>query len=138
MGLTYLDACLLIYTVEEHPVFSPLVRAHLAARPDSPPAISPLVKLECLVKPLRDADAALERRYRLAFDELVVLPANDETFEAAATLRAHFALRTPDAVHLACAQIHGCDRLLTNDDRLYRAGRGFASSIHDAPFAGSS
>ena len=47
----------------------------------------------------------------------------------AAMLRARWGLKTPDAVHLACAQHHGCDALWTNDDRLARASHGMASDV---------
>ena len=33
-------------------------------------------------------------------------------------LRAQYGFKTPDALHLAAAVIHGCDRFLTNDARL--------------------
>ena len=59
MGLIYLDACLLIYAIEEDPVWANKVRAALKSEPDARFAISPLIKLECLVKPLKTGDIAL-------------------------------------------------------------------------------
>jgi len=50
-------------------------------------------------------------------------------FDEAGVLRARFGLRTPEAMHLACAQHHGCQALWTNDDRLARASLGLARSI---------
>ncbi len=47
----------------------------------------------------------------------------------AAEIRARFGLKTPDALHLACAQHHRCDALWTNDDRLARASHGLARNI---------
>jgi len=47
-------------------------------------------------------------------------------YDGAAELRARYGLRTPDALHLACAQHHGCQALWTNDDRLARASHGLA------------
>jgi predicted nucleic acid-binding protein len=38
-------------------------------------------------------------------------------------------LRTPDGLHLACAQHHRCAELWTNDDRLTRASHGLASNV---------
>ena len=46
----------------------------------------------------------------------------DAVFIDAARLRARFGLRTPDALHLACARRHRCDALWTNDHRLNAAG----------------
>jgi len=53
----------------------------------------------------------------------------DPVYLHAARLRAHFGLRTPDALHLACAQHHGCDALWTNDDRLAQAAHGLALNL---------
>jgi uncharacterized protein len=39
-------------------------------------------------------------------------------FDLAAELRAQSSLKTPDALHAACAIHHGCDELWTNDGRL--------------------
>ena len=52
---------------------------------------------------------------------------------AAAQLRARFNLRTPDALHLACAQANGCEALWTNDDRLVSASHGLAINVLTAP-----
>ena len=71
----------------------------------------------------------LEDRYLRAFESMVCLPMNDAVFLRAAALRARFPLRTPYAPHLACAQIHDCSMLLTNDDRLARAGHGLAQAL---------
>lgn len=47
----------------------------------------------------------------------------------AAHLRAHFGLKTPDALHLAAAQHHRCQALWTNDERLSKAGHGLAVNV---------
>lgn len=49
------------------------------------------------------------------------LPVTTAVFDRAAELRAHHNIRTPDAIHLAAALIHGCDEFWTNDDRLSAA-----------------
>lgn len=128
MGLIYLDACILIYLVERHPEFGARVERALdvsAARF----AISPLVKLECLVQPMRNGDLVRQRHFEAALAELQLLPMPESVYFAAAQLRARFNLRTPDALHLACAQAHGCDALWTNDDRLVAASHGLALNI---------
>ena len=129
MGLIYLDACLLIYAIEEHPVWANDVRAALKNEPDARFAISPLIKMECLVKPLKTGDIAMQRRYEAGLNEFVQLPISETVFLQAAMLRARFGLKTPDALHLACAQHHGCTALWTNDDRLAQAGHGLARNI---------
>ena len=40
--------------------------------------------------------------------------------DRAARLRAKYRFKTPDAIHLAAAIEHGCDRFLTNDVKLQR------------------
>ncbi len=129
MGLIYLDACLVIYAIEEHPVWAGDVRTALSNEPDARFAVSPLIKMECLVKPLKSGDIAMQRRYEAGMNELVQLPMSETVFLQAAMLRARFGLKTPDALHLACAQHHGCTALWTNDDRLAQAGHGLAQNI---------
>ncbi|MEP7186035.1 MAG: PIN domain-containing protein [Rhodanobacter sp.] len=63
------------------------------------------------------------------FDLFVPLAMPDPVYLQAAQLRARFALRSPDALHLACAQHHRCEALWTNDDRLHRASHGLAQMI---------
>ena len=129
MGLIYLDACLLIYAIESHPVwFNPVLEA-LASQPESQFAISPLVKMECLVKPIRLGDTTLQWRYEAGLAQFVQVAMTEAVFLQAAQLRARFNLKTPDALHLACAQHHGCAALWTNDDRLAQAAHGLARNI---------
>jgi uncharacterized protein len=88
-----------------------------------------LVLLECLVAPIRDGNLVLQQYYEHAFAQLEVLPLSTAVFTQAAHLRARFGLKTPDALHLACAQHHGCTALWTNDDRLAQAAHGLAVKI---------
>ncbi len=129
MGLIYLDACLLIYAIERDPVFGKRTLAALASRPAGAFAISPLTKLECLVKSLKNGDLVLQQYYEAALEQLVQLPMTEPVFLQAAQLRARFGLKTPDALHLACAQHHGCEALWTNDERLAMAGHGLACDV---------
>jgi uncharacterized protein len=75
---------------------------------------------------MRDGGLAMQARYTDALAQHQQLPLPAAVFLQAAQLRAHFGLKTPDALHLACAQHHGCEALWTNDDRLARAGHGLA------------
>jgi uncharacterized protein len=129
VGVIYLDACVLIYAIENHPVRAPTIRTALAAARNERFAISPLVRLECLVKPMRDGDLLLQRRYETGLELLLLLQMPDPVFSLATQLRARFNLKTPDALHLACAQHHGCSALWTNDERLQRAGHGLARNV---------
>lgn len=129
MGLIYLDACLLIYAIEEHTVWADDVRAAMKNESNARFAISPLIKMECLVKPMKTGDMAMQRRYEAGLNQFVQLPMTETIFLQAAMLRARFGLKTPDALHLACAQHNGCTALWTNDDRLTQAGHGLARNI---------
>lgn len=131
MGLIYLDSCLLICLVEQDSERGARVAEAIAVHAEAEFAISPLVRLECLVRPLRDADVVLLRRYESMFTQTTALPMDDPVFDDAAHLRARYGLRTPDALHLSCAKRHGCTALWTNDARLARAGTGLALNVLD-------
>ena len=129
MGLIYLDACLLIYLIERHPRWSKPVADAMAGAEADRFGISPLVKCECLVAPIKRGDPVLRDAYVAAFDSFASLAMPEPVYLQAAELRARFGLRTPDALHLACAQHHRCDALWTNDDRLARASHGLARNV---------
>jgi uncharacterized protein len=129
VGLIYLDSCLVIYLVENHPRWGERIAGAIAKAEAACFSISSLVKCECLVGPMKRGDPVLERAYSQFFDQFALLPMPDPVYLHAARLRAHFGLRTPDALHLACAQHHGCDALWTNDDRLAQSSHGLALNI---------
>lgn len=129
MGLIYLDACLVIYLAERHPQWSARVRRAMESAKDARFAISPLVKMECMVGTLKRGDPVMQRAYADIFEAFVSLAMPESVFLQAAPLRAQFGLKTPDALHLACAQHHRCEALWTNDDRLAGASHGLAQRI---------
>ena len=127
--MIYLDSCVLIYLFESHPVLGPRVQEALFAHPKSHFAISPLVKFECLVGPIRSGNLQLQQYYEEGFGQFQQLPISEKAFLLAATIRGRFGLKPPDALHLAIAQIHCCDALWTNDSRLDQAAHGLARDI---------
>lgn len=129
MGLIYLDACLVIYLVERPPRWGKAVADALAKKRDVRFTVSPLVKLECLVGPVKRGDSVLQRAYTEVFEAFESLAMPEQIYLQAVQLRARFGLRTPDALHLACAQHHRCEALWTNDDRLAQASHGLARRI---------
>jgi predicted nucleic acid-binding protein len=129
VGLIYLDACLLIYLAERHDRWGGSVAGAIARDENARFGISPLVKCECLVGPIRRGDPVLERAYIELFEVFVALAMPELVYLQAAQLRARFALRTPDALHLACAQHHRCTALWTNDNRLAQASHGLAVNV---------
>jgi len=129
LGLIYLDACLLIYLAERHPRWrDPIARA-ISLVDGFRLAISPLVKAECLVGPIKRGDPVLQHTYTELFRRFITLAIPEAVYLQAAELRARFGLRMPDALHLACAQHHRCEALWTNDDRLSRASHGMARNL---------
>jgi len=129
VGLIYLDACLLIYLVERHRRWGEPVANAMGQAENARFAISPLVKCECLVGPIARADPVLERAYTDLFEIFASLAMPEPVYLQAAHLRARFLLKTPDALHLACAQHHRCAALWTNDNRLAQASHGLAQNI---------
>jgi predicted nucleic acid-binding protein len=129
VGLIYLDTCLLIYIVERHPLFGQRIIASMASAAESQFAISALVKCECLVQPFRRDDLGLEKLYRTTFSRFVSLDMPEPVYLRAAQLRAEAGLKTPDALHLACAQHHRCDALWTNDSRVHKVAGEFARNV---------
>jgi predicted nucleic acid-binding protein len=129
MGLIYLDTCLLIYLIEGHSRWRQPVSDALARADAMNFAIFPLIKCECLVGAIKRNDPALERADIESFALFVLLDMPEPVYLQAAQLRARFGLRTPDALHLACARHYRCDALWTNDDRLADASQGLAQNV---------
>ncbi len=123
------DSCIVIYLVERHPLYEPRLREELEGLEGAELAISPLVRLEVLVRPLRDGDEDLAQLYRLFLAEQLMLDMPEEVYDAALSLRAKHTLKTPDALHLATAQYHGCSQFWTNDNRLGKVAGGVARNI---------
>lgn len=83
-------------------------------------AFSDLTRLECRVKPLSlgatkslaDMDAFFAR------PDVLFVPITTAVFDRATAIRASFNFKLGDSLHLAAAVEAGCDRFLTNDNRL--------------------
>jgi predicted nucleic acid-binding protein len=126
--MIYLDSCILIYALEDQGDRGNAVRRALADV-EVAVASSALALQECLVGPLRDRNAELRDRYVALFTRIESIALDTAAFIRAAELRADFALKTPDALHLAAAQLAGCTELWTNDQRLAAASRGLAVDV---------
>ncbi len=117
----YLDSCLVIYLVEEHSTFYEPVHRAIEKTPHAEFCISSLVEMECLVGPLKQRDTEMLSAYEDFFATVTRLDVPNSAYRTAAQLRASYGLKTPDALHLAIAQYHGCNQFWSNDDRLVRA-----------------
>lgn len=121
MARVYIDSCVMIYATEKSPGRGVAARRLiLEAVRSHDPCISGLVRLECRVKPLRLKDHSLLDRFDAIFRRVQLLPLDGDVCDLAAELRALHGLKTPDALHVACAITHGCDEFWTNDDRLLK------------------
>lgn len=110
----YLDSAPIIYLVEGTPELAEAVEKRIGA--DELQLVTcELVYLECLVKPLREKNAALVEDFEDFFANLLdeMTPVTRAILQAAAPIRAtHTFLRTPDAIHLAAAIETGCERTI--------------------------
>jgi len=121
----FLDTAPVIYYVEGHPQYLPLVEnifdkidtGHMEA------VTSPITLAESLIIPYRIANPELQKIF------VEVLTGGSHTYfatigqnagEQAAQLRAHYNLSLADALQLALAMEMNCDAFLTNDIALKR------------------
>lgn len=88
--------------------------------------LSELVRLECRVGALKQGAVELLRQYDafFALPGVSMLGLGRAEFDRATELRARFGLKTPDALHLAAAELARCDAFLTGDQRLSRYDLG--------------
>jgi len=127
----YLDTCCVIYLLEDVPVFSEQIRKYMAVNMDAILCVSPLVRLEALVKPTSDGNIALIADYEIFLAEQQWLAVGDVEFDRALSLRASHRIKTPDALHLATAMQHDCVEFWTNDERLRQVAAGMVVNIFD-------
>lgn len=118
-GLVYLDANPVIYSVELHPLYGPLLQPlWQAARARTIEVVSSdLVLMETLVGPLKSGNTTLEKAFETALlgTDMQLLPITQAILREAARLRATTKLKTPDALHAATALQAGCGLFVTND-----------------------
>jgi len=120
-----LDTPPFIYLIERNPAYRDVVReVFRRITAGLLTAHSSVVTLtEVLTRPYRVGDDTLVRRYRrfLLRSRNYSLDSIDSAIaEQAASLRARYGLRTPDALQIATALSAGCTAFLTNDARLQR------------------
>lgn len=122
-GPIALDTAIFVYFIEENPRYLPLLEPLFGAIDAGRLAAvtSTLTLLETLVVPLRRGRTDLARRYEELLVHgrgLALVPLDLDLLRAAAALRAHHGLRTPDALQLAAAFAVGATAFLTHDRRL--------------------
>ena len=123
--LVALDTAPLIYLMEEHPDYLPVVRPFFAALSagELQAITSTVTLIEVLVHPFRQKNVALAQKYReilLNATGLSLISVTPEIAERAAHIRAEFNLRTPDAIQVAVAMQAGATHFFTNDGNLQK------------------
>lgn len=123
--LIALDTSLLIYHLEENPVYSSLTSHILGAIQEGRchGVLSDITLLELLVLPLRlnQQDCADEYELLLThFPNLALVPVSRNIILKAASIRALYGLKTPDALIIATALSCGATLLITNDHQWQR------------------
>lgn len=121
----FLDACSIIYWVEiAEPYYSRIMdyfkRLEQECAGTPVYAVSRISILECLVKPLRDNDQTLIKRYGQFFKSrnLQIIELSPAVVDRATQIRAFCGLKTPDAIQAASAlSINGPVLFVTNDKR---------------------
>jgi len=118
-----LDTAPLIYFLERHPVYLPLIGPFFEAieRGEIEIVTSTITLTEVLVHPLRHQDRALARqdsRILLNASHVQTLAVSPRIAIDAAELRAKWGYRTPDAIQLATARVGNAAFFVTNDDDL--------------------
>ncbi len=118
-GVVYLDANPIIYTVEKHPIYGPLLQPLWQAAQARTIEVlsSDLLLMEVLVGPLKSGNTTLEQIYENALQgpDMHLLPITQSILREAARLRVRTKLKTPDALHAATALLANCVLFVTND-----------------------
>ena len=120
--IAYLDANIVIYLVEHHPVWGTKAHAkirQLRATGDQI-AVSDAHRLECLVGPIILNDQKTLADYTTFFNSagVIMISLAAVVWERAARIRATHSFKPLDSLRLATAVEHGCGLFLTNDTQL--------------------
>ena len=118
-----LDTAPIIYFLQDHPTFAPLLAPVFEAvdRGDLGVVISAITLTEVLTGPLQAKDEVLAARYRETLTRSPgweLWPVDEEIAVTASRLRAEHRIKTPDAIQIATAIASRSHALLTNDKRL--------------------
>lgn len=119
------DSAPIIYFVEQHPTYSPLMRTVVAllTRNQIQAVTTPVTLTECLVYPFRSNNAKLQQAFQdiiLSGKNTSFLPTNDAIAKRAAMIRATYNLTVTDATQVATAIEANCGAVLTNDKTFAR------------------
>ncbi len=120
----YIDTQILIYTLEKHPQYWPMLEVLWRERVEGTLSIitSHLTLMEALVGAFKSKNEQLAEEYRetAKHGNIHLVPITLGILERAAMIRATTRLKTPDAIHAATALQHQTGIFLTNDQAFRR------------------
>ncbi len=133
----FLDACALICRFEGNADFrlattTLLSDLSVGAAPTAI-AVSRLSVLECRVKPLREGDRALLKRYDQLFAACHIVELSAAVVEAATMLRMRYAMKTPDALQAAGALLLSPDVCFVTADQAFTKVAGLDVRLIQPP-----
>ena len=119
-GLVYVDAMIVIYSVDGHPIYSPICAPlwQAAQKGDLTVVSSELIIMETRIGPIRAKDMAQVqvREDVWKMSGTLLLPITLQILRDASNIRAgNPAIKTPDAIHISTAMMHKCALFVTND-----------------------
>lgn len=114
----FLDANLVIYLVEQPPIWGPKAKNRIVAlmAGGEQIVVTDIVRMECLVGPYGKAESDFQSF--LSSPDVQIMPITAAVCERAARIRAAHGFKPLDSLHLAAAVVHDSTLFLTNDGRL--------------------
>ncbi|MBP8262031.1 MAG: type II toxin-antitoxin system VapC family toxin [Verrucomicrobia bacterium] len=117
-----LDTVVFAYHLADHPQYSPLTTAVLAAVESGSlmGVVTTITLSELLAQPARAGNRRAVQEYELFlthFPHLHLAPVDVELGRETALVRGETGLRMPDALQIAAGRLHGVDAIVTNDSR---------------------
>lgn len=130
-----MDSSIFIYHLEANPKYVALsdVVFSWLGDPASQAVTAAITMTEILVPHYRNSDQRLVDDFYALFStypNLEWIPIGLEVADIAARVRAHYNLRTPDALHAAAA-LHAHATALVTNDLVFRRVGGFAAVVLD-------
>jgi predicted nucleic acid-binding protein len=120
--IVFLDTNVVIYAVESHAVKGVTAQTRIAAAQAAGDTfmISDLVRMECLVLPIRTSNTVVQAQFQAFFSQpdVQVVAISAAVCDRAARIRATYNFKPMDSLQLAAAVEHGADIFLTADARL--------------------
>lgn len=120
--ILFLDTNIVIYAIESHTTWGVPAQTRIAIAQAAGDTfmVSDLVRMECLVLPIRLGDTTREAQYRAFFtrSDVRVVAITAAVCDRAARIRATHNFKAMDALQLAAAVEHGANSFFTADARL--------------------